>query len=137
MTWNQNKILFNYIVNQDYKILKNSNITNIIIIKWEQFEIKCKYFMVFTIDEKNDIYWACDNLLVDQKTKYLSFNVKNKIDDKKKYSTSTLNNLKNFIQSNFSIIYEDEKIDFIWCLFSNYNKKYIQFYIITEIINFY
>lgn len=137
MTWTQNKILFNYIINQDYKILKNSNTSDIIIIKWERFEIKCKYFMVFTVDEKNNIYWACDNLLVDQKTKYLSFNVKKKLDDKKKYSTNTLNNLKKFIQSNLSIIYEDKKIDFIWSLFGNYNKKYIQFYIITEIINFY
>ena len=111
MDWKQNKILFNYIINQNYIIKKDIETTNILFIKWNQFEIKCKYFLAFSVDSNDKIFWSCDNPYIDQKTKYLSFNVKNSIDKNENFTTDMLNDLKKLIQSNFSIVYEDEKIN--------------------------
>lgn len=133
MDWKQNKIIFNYIINQNYIIEKDINTTNIIFIKWKQFEMKCNYFLAFSVNEKDIINWSCDNPYIDQKTKYLSFNVKNNMSNNKNFSTNILNEIKKMAQKNFSIVYEEEKINFLWCLIGNY-KKYKQFYIITEII---
>jgi hypothetical protein len=135
MDWKQNKIIFNYVINQNYIIKKDIDTTNILFIKWNQFEMKCKYFLAFSVDDKNNIIWSCDNPYIDQKTKYLSFNVKNSVSEHKKFSAVALNDIKKMIQSNFSIVYEEEKINFLWCLIGGY-KKYKQFYVITEIIYF-
>ena len=98
--------------------------------------MKCKYFLAFSVDSNNKITWSCDNPYIDQKTKYLSFNVKNSIENNESITIDTLNNIKKIIQSNFSIVYEDEKINFLWCLIGRSYKKYRQFYVITEIIYF-
>jgi len=135
MDWKQNKIIFNHIINQDYIIKKDIETTNILFIKWNQFEMKCKYFLAFSVDGDNKINWSCDNPYIDQKTKYLSFNVKNNLSGHKSFTTNMLNDIKKMIQSNFSIVYEEEKIYFLWCLIGAY-KKYKQFYVITEIIYF-
>ena len=135
MNWKQNKLIFNYIIKKKYSINKDSNTNNILYINFEQFEMKCKYFLAFTIDNNNNIIWSCDNPYIDQKTKYLSFNIKNNIGKNNMYiyTIETLNNLKKLIQNETSFIYEDNKINLMWCLFGNY-KKYKYFYIITEII---
>lgn len=135
MDWKQNKIIFNHIINQYYIIKKDIETTNILFIKWNQFEMKCKYFLAFSVDDDNKINWSCDNPYIDQKTKYLSFNVKNNMGGCKNFTTDILNDIKKMIQSNFSIVYEDEKINFLWCLKGSY-EKYKQFYVITEIIYF-
>jgi hypothetical protein len=133
MNWTQNKIIFNYIINQNYLIKKDVESNNILFIKWNQFEMKCKYFLIFSIDEQNNIIWSDDNPYIDQKTKYLSFIIKSNIPDKKKFNVNLLNGIKKIIQSNLSINYEEEKINFIWCLIGTY-KNYKQFYMITEIV---
>lgn len=134
MNWKQNKILFNHIANKKYIIKKNINTNNILYIKWENFEIKCKYFLAFSTDDKNNIIWSCDNPFIDQKTKYLSNIIKKKLSNIKIFDIELLNKIKKIIQSDMYIIYDDEKIYFLWCLIGNY-KDFAQFYIITDILS--
>lgn len=135
MNWKNNKILFNYIIKQDYLIKKDIETNNTLFIKWNQFEMKCKYFLAFCIDNNSDIIWSCDNQYIDQKTKYLSFIVKTNCNNNKKFNTIFLNKIKEIIQLNTFVTYQDEKIYFLWCLIGSY-KNFKQFYIITEIIYF-
>jgi hypothetical protein len=133
MNWKHNKILFNYIINQKYLIKKDIETNNTLFIKWAQFEMKCKYFLAFSIDNNNEINWSCDNHYIDQKTKYLSYIVKNSSNEKKNFNVKLLNKIKYIIQSNSFTTYQDEKINFLWCLIGTY-KNFKQFYIITEIV---
>ena len=133
MNWNQNKILFNYILNQKYLIKKDIETNNILFIKWNQFEMKCKYFLTFSVDELGNIIWSCDNPFIDQKTKYLSSIIKDKLKCINVFNTDVLNKIKNIIQSNLSVNYIDDKINFLWCIIGSY-RNFKQFYIITEII---
>jgi len=136
MNWKQNKILFNYIINKKYFIEKDRETNNILFIKWKNNEMKCKYFLALTVDINNNILWSCDNPFIDQKTKYLSLNIKINLENQTtKFNIDFLNNIKKIIQSNTFVNYEEEKIFFIWCIIGNY-KNYKQFYIITEIIYF-
>lgn len=133
MNWKQNKIIFNFIINKDYIIKKDVETNNILFIKWEQFEIKCKYFLAFSVEENNNIVWSCDNPYIDQKTKYLSYIIKTNLYNKNNFNIDFLNNIKKIIQADMSVIYEEEKINFLWCLIGNY-KNFKQFYIITELV---
>lgn len=134
MNWKQNKTIFSHIMNKNYIIRKNPNTNDILYINWEQFEMKCKYFLVFTIDDSNNIIWSCDNPYIDQKTKYFSQCVKSVIGSNNKIFTSQiLNDLKRLIHDGMSFVYEENNINMIWCIYGDY-KKYKQFYIITEII---
>jgi hypothetical protein len=133
MYWKQNKIIFNFIINNDYLIKKDVETNNILFIKWSQFEIKCKYFLAFSIDENNNIYWSCENPYFDQKTKYLSYIIKTNMNQTNTFSNNFLNSLKKIIQADMSIIYQEEKINFLWCIIGSY-KNFKQFYIITELV---
>ena len=133
MEWKHNKILFNYIINQKYLIKKDIETNNTLFIKWDQFEMKCKYFLAFSIENNNDINWSYDNPYIDQKTKYLSYIIKTSLGERKKFNIEFLNKIKDIIQSNSFTIYQDEKIKFLWCLIGSY-KNFKQFYIITEIV---
>ena len=138
MNWKHNKILFNYIIKQKYLIKKDVETNNTLFIKWDQFEMKCKYFLAFSINDNNNITWSCDNSYIDQKTKYLSniikINfIKTNLSEKKKFNIDFLNKIKDIIQSNSFTTYQDEKIKFLWCLIGSY-KNFKQFYIITEIV---
>jgi hypothetical protein len=133
MNWKQNKIIFNYIINQKYLIKKDIETNNILFIKWKHFEMKCKYFLAFSIDDNTNIIWSCDNSYIDQKTKYLSYIIKTNLAEKKKFSIDLLNDLKKIIQSNFYVNYDNNKIYFLWCLIGSY-KNFKQFYIITDIV---
>ena len=134
MNWKQNKTIFTHIINKDYVIKKDINTNDILYINWDQFEMKCKYFLAFTVVETNNIIWSCNNPFIDQKTKYFSQCIKSNIGDETKIFTSqTLNDLKRLIQDGMGFVYGDENINILWCLVGEY-KKYKQFYILTEII---
>ena len=135
MNWKDNKIIFNLIINKNYLIEKDIITNDILFIKWDQFEMKCKYFLLFTINNNDDILWSSDNPYIDQKTRFLSKNIKTYL-NKNKYSIELLNNLKNLIKINYIINYEEETINLLWCLIRNYKKNYIKFYIIKKIFNF-
>lgn len=134
MNWKQNKTIFSHIMDKDYTIKKDVRTNDILYINWEQFEMKCKYFLAFAVDEINNIIWSCDNPYIDQKTKYFSQCIKSNLGlENKIFSTQVLNDLKQMIQNRMSFVYGEEKINIIWCIFGEY-KKYRQYYIITEII---
>lgn len=133
MNWKQNKIIFSHIIDKEYLIKKDVNTNDILFINWEQFEMKCKYFLAFTVDISNNIIWSSDNPYIDQKTKYFSQSIKSSLGEKKIYSSQIMNELKNLILNGMSLVYEENKINLLWCLVGDY-KKYRQFYIITEII---
>jgi len=133
MNWKQNKIIFSYIMDKDYLIKKDVNTNDILYIDWDQFEMKCKYFLAFTVDLSNNIIWSCDNPYIDQKTKYFSQYIKSNLGEKNIYSSQIMNELKNIILNGMSLVYEENKINLLWCLVGDY-KKYRQYYIITDII---
>ena len=134
MNWKQNKTIFTHIIDKDYIIKKDVNTNDTIYINWNNFEMKCKYFLAFTVDENNKIIWSCDNPFIDQKTKYFSQCIKSNLGIETKIFTSQiLNDLKKMIQDEMRFVYEEDKINIIWCIIGEY-KKYNQFYVITEII---
>ncbi len=138
MNWKQNKNIFNYIEKNDYLIIKNPEHNDILNIIWDKFDIKCKYFLAFTVDNNNKILWSFDNPYIDQKTKFLSYQLKlnMKLPDNQNniFSNEFVSYLKkNIIQSKIDIFIADEEINFIWCLVEKF-KKYKQFYIITDIV---
>lgn len=133
MNWKQNKNLFSIIINNNYSIQKDYDSHDILYINWEHFSMKCKYFLAFTIDDDKNIIWSCDNPFIDQKTKYLSQCIKSNISTSEKISNEIMNDLKKLLQNDTSFIFEEHKINAIWCIIGEH-KKYKQFYIITEII---
>jgi len=133
MEWKQYNTIFKYILKHKYFINKDDYNNDILFINLNNFELKCKYFFLFTIDEKNNIIWSCDNLYNDQKTKFLSNYLKIKLENKNLYNDDIMINLKKIIQKDKYILYENEIINLIWCIIDN-NKKYKKFYIITDII---
>jgi hypothetical protein len=134
MNWIQNKTIFSHIIDKEYMIKKDVNTNDILYINWEQFEMKCKYFLAFTVDETNNIIWSCDNPFIDQKTKYFSQCIKSNLGRETKiFTPQILNDLKRMIQDGMSFVYSEDKINILWCLVGKYNK-YKQFYVITEII---
>ena len=56
MNWKQNKTIFSHIINKKYTTKKDINTNDILYINWDQFEMKCKYFLAFTVDETNNIF---------------------------------------------------------------------------------
>lgn len=138
MIWEQNKLLFNYILSQDYFIKKDSDTNDILYIKWNQFEMKCKYFLVFSIDNLDNIIWACDNQFIDQKTKFLSQIIKsiynsNISNNPNKFDSKFLNKIKEIIQTNQFVKFNDQIINFMWGIIGTHSN-FKQFYIIIEII---
>lgn len=129
MTLNKYKTLFNYILNRKYVIKKDIESNDILYINFDKFEIKCKYFLIFTLINKN-ILWTCDNIFIDQKTQFLSKLIKERFSNKKNINKQ----LKDFFKLNISIEYDNKNINFIWCITGN-NNKFINYYIITEIIS--
>jgi hypothetical protein len=134
MNWKQNKTIFSHIIDKKYMIKKDINTNDILYINWSQFEMKCKYFLAFTVNEFNNIIWSCDNSFIDQKTKYFSQCIKSNLGiETKIFTQQILNDLKKMIQNGMGFVYGEDKINIIWCLVGEY-KKYKNFYVITEII---
>jgi hypothetical protein len=78
---NSTKKLFNYILDNDYEIILDKNHNDIMYIKHNNGEIKCKYVLIFsTINEKNnEIIWSYDNQYIDRKTREISKILKKEI----------------------------------------------------------
>lgn len=139
MDWKQNKTLFNHIIKYNYIIRKDSENNNILYINYNNRELKCKYLFLFTVNNDNKILWSCDNPYIDQKTKYISYNLKDTIYKQDKnikinfFNDELINILKLILKNHNQILFQEEKIILLWYLVDNM-KNYKQFYIITEII---
>ena len=140
--YNNIKTFFNYILDKKYLIIKDSNSTEIIKITYDNNEVKCKYILLFSIennDKINKLTWSYDNPYIDQKTKIISLFVKNAIELEKKYNWDNftqkelLNIINIIIKENLKINYEGEIINPIWIITGNI-KNITQYYMIIDII---
>lgn len=137
MNWTQNKKFFNYIIKNKYSIRKDTNTNNILYISWKKLNIKCKYFLLFVVNENEEILWSCDNIFIDNKTQYLSDYVKTSVIEnginEKKFNEKILNLIKKKFESNTNIEYLNEKINLMWVITERLNNCKF-YYVITEII---
>ena len=139
MNYKENKIIFNYILEHKYSIIKDNESNNILYIKYGNKEIKCKYLLLFTQQNNSSIIWSCDNPYIDQKTKNIIMIIKNLI--MKKFTFNNVINtneyyqiLKYILNELKFIVFQEEKINFLWIL-KGIIKNYNHFYIINEIIS--
>jgi pantothenate synthetase len=135
--YNSIKKLFNYILDNEYEIILDKNYNNIMYIKHNNGEIKCKYVLIFsTINEENNkILWSYENEYIDRKTREISKILKEKIKEEKtklndKFLIKMINKI---ISSNIIIKYEEEEIIPLWII-RNKDKISIQYYMIIDII---
>ena len=137
--WFTNKTFFKYLIKQNYKIIKDIKTNDVLDIIWDKYDIKCKYFLAFTVDENNNIIWSDSNPFIDQKTRYLSQIIKKNIIvdkiDSTIYSDKIMDKIKIIIKLETQIKLEEEQINFLWCLVGKFGK-YKQYYIITDIIHY-
>ena len=159
---NSTKKLFNYILDNDYEIILDKNHNDIMYIKHNNGEIKCKYVLIFsTINEKNNkIIWSYDNQYIDRKTREISKILKKEINEENTVSDASLTlglpsdyrqslrssrNRENLnekslikiinkiISSDIIIKFEEEEIIPLWII-RNKDKISIQYYMIIDII---
>jgi pantothenate synthetase len=159
---NSTKKLFNYILNNDYEIILDKNHNDIMYIKHNNSEMKCKYVLIFsTINEENNkIIWSYDNQYIDRKTREISKILKKEINEENTVSNASLTlglpsdyrpslqssrnrenlNEKSLIKIINKIIsrdiiikFEEEEIIPLWII-RNKNKIGIQYYMIIDII---
>ena len=140
MNYENKKTLFKYIQTKDYKIKKDINKRDILYISFDSFNIKCKYFLLFTLikeDKNNLLLWSCNNKYNTLETKNICESIKNKIDgNKKNINDESLNKMIKNIIKNFNIIkIEDQVYNLIWII-EDKKDNYSSFYIITELIYF-
>lgn len=121
MNYEQNKRLFKYILSKNYKITKDTNNHDILYIIFDTFEIKCKYFLLFSLIG-NKLLWSCDNPYNELETNKLCKEIKNKIKHEKDIVKLTFNINETIVKLDWII--EDKKSD------------YSSFYAITEIVHF-
>lgn len=134
------KNLFKYVMKFKYKIIKDTNSYDILTIKYDNKEIKCKYLILFTIhDEK--ILWASENIYNDKNNKNIVSWIKNLVLEKNdninldKITTDDLKILvKNIINLNNELLinYNTNAL----CVVTENFKEYKQFYLITELLYF-
>jgi len=118
--YNRNKLLFNTLLNNNYKIKKiTNNLLNIIV---DNTKIQCKYILLFTIINKN-ILWADENPFNDKLTKDKIKLIKSKLDEHK------IKNNEIYKIINFLLKYDNNQ----WIL-TNKKNNILEYYIITEII---
>ena len=142
--YNNIKTFFKYILEKEYLIIKDPNSTEIIKITYDNNEVKCKYVLLFSIENNeqiNKLIWSYDNPYIDQKTKIISLLVKNRIEQKKKYNWDNFNQkellniiniiIKENLQINLEV--EGEIINPSWIITGNI-KNIIQYYMIIDII---
>lgn len=134
------KKLFKYIMKFDYKIIKDSDHYDMITIKYDNKELKCKYMILFTIkDEK--ILWSDENIYNDKKTRDLVGWLRNRIlESDKNFNFDIVNDssLKLIVGEIIKLDDEIKKIHNLntFCILTENFKKYKLFYLITELIYF-
>ena len=145
------KDIFKNILKDKYTINFDKKNNDIIIIN---DHIKCKYILIF-IEKKinNDIVllmWSDTNKFSDDKTKLISKEIRNSLLKEKKYLLDQNNQLiinNDLVDLIETIIKNNKKIndiETIWIInnnlsseiVSNNNNNIIEYYLITEIINF-
>jgi hypothetical protein len=152
--YTKNKLIFNKIIGEKYKIKKDPNEKNILFIESKDKKIKCKYIM-FLIENpinntnkqkaKSIIMWSDSNPYMDIYTQELSQIIRKKL---------LLSDNNNLIDQNNQIIFKEDldnlikiliKNQFVfsdknnndnYCqwIITNNNNNIIEYFMITEII---
>jgi hypothetical protein len=138
--YNNSKKFFNYIMDFNYKIIKDQFTNDIMIIKYDNKELKCKYLQIFTsYDDK--IFWSDSNPYIDQKTQFVSYTIKKYLENSNQYNYNKINDndikkiINLIIKSDLKIKYYNEEINLL-CVVTENTSEYKQFYLITELIYF-
>ena len=149
-SYNNNKTFFNYIIENKYEIIKDTNSNDTLkIIYGTNSETKCKYILLFTIENLpnnlNKLVWSCNNPYIDQKTQSISLFVKKAIEEHQSKLNKDDYNWDNFsqkellliintiIKDNLKINYNGSFIEPIWILEGKV-KNFTQYYMITDIV---
>lgn len=132
--WKQNKIIFNAITNSKYAIQRDIATNDVMSIYWNNFEIRCKYFLLLTKYDSGEITWAYENPFIDQKTKFLSKSFGESMGNLQS-TVQILNYLKTKFHDGETIMYMGEEINLLWCIVGTHTN-YRQFYVITEVEHF-
>ena len=150
INYKKNKMIFNELVGENYKIKKNSQDKNIITIQSNNKNIKCKYVMFLiekNINDKNQqslIIWSDSNPYIDQYTREISEIIRNILLKEKKYLINQNNQLiikndlndliNNMIKNQYNFLDKSGKsINCNWVL--TYKQNDIQeYYMLTDII---
>lgn len=141
--YQQNKFIFNKLVNKNYKLKKAKNDKNILYIITPNVQIKCNYIF-FLIRYKNDkIQWNNINPFIDNKTKNQTIVIHNKMtklyekinnNDTQYINYDDFNNIiKDLIKNNENFNENNDKWSCNWIL-TNKNNEYTEYYMITNII---
>ena len=152
-TYNKNKIIFNKIVTNKYKIIKDPIEKNIMFIESDNTNIKCKYIYLFfekiiDIKSKNKqgiIVWSDSNPYIDNYTRDVCEIIRNKLlktniqylinqNNQLIYKNDLEDLIKYLIKNQFNII--DKYNNNITCewIITNNNNDIIEYYMITDII---
>jgi hypothetical protein len=143
-------MIFSELLDTKYKISKDANDKQNLLIHTNNKEIKCKSIMFMTskiIDNKtkdNLILWSDSNPYIDQYTREISKTIRTTMYKEKKYileqnnqliTTDDLENLINsLIKNQYNFIDKNGKsINCNWIL-TNTTESYIEYYMITDII---
>jgi hypothetical protein len=142
-SYNNIKNFFKYIMKFEYKIIHDDDTYDIISIKYDNKELKCKCILIFTLNNDN-LFWSNDNIYNDQKTRQIVSWIKYNLVNNKNLNIKDINsvndkeNLKLIIKS---IINLDEDLNKNFglnslCVITDNLKEYKQFYLITELLYF-
>lgn len=155
INYKKNKIIFNDLINKDYKIKKDSQSKNKLIITTSDKIIKCNYILLLIEKKINNkdslIIWSDFNPYIDQYTRHFSkivrFTLKNEyiLDYSKQIITkkNLEEMIKKLIKHQYNFIgitdhdgydnYNSYNINCNWIL-TNKESDMIEYYMITDII---
>jgi hypothetical protein len=156
INYKKNKMIFSELVGEKYKIKKDSYDKNLLTIKSDNKEIKCKYLLFLTEKiinkptKQNDllvdslIIWSDSNPYIDQHTRNTSKIIRKTMIKDKKYLLTNNNQLilkkdlqdliNSLIKNQYNFLDKSGKsINCNWVLTSNYDNIN-EYYMITDII---
>jgi hypothetical protein len=125
--YGRNKLIFNTILNNNYKIRRINN--NTIVINTNTTKIKCNYILLLSV-LNNSILWADDNPFNDIITKKRIKKIREKIEEKMKIKTEDIKKERIMEIINYLLKIDSNNE---WIL-TNKRENIIEYYIITEII---
>ena len=148
-TYNQNKFIFNKLIDKNYKLRKSKNDKNVLYAYTSDLQVKCEYIFFLIRYDDGVIQWTNTNPYIDNITRKQTEIIHSKISELykniKNDSSQKINNedfeniIKDLIKNNVSFENKNtgDKWNCNWILTNkNKDKKYTEYYMITDIIYF-
>ena len=138
-TYNQNKFIFNKLINNNFKLRKSKNEKNILYAYSQDLQIKCEYIFFLIKYDDGEILWTNTNPYIDNITRKQTEIIRLKIS--KLYNEINNKNFKKIIQKLIKNNVQFENNNYKWScnwILTNKNneKKYTEYYMITNVIYF-